>query len=79
MCHVCQMVKLVREPDNPYDRWAVRVDNILGEKVGHLSRQVAFVVRRLPRNQTTPAGIYLQLAQNHMLDISYAIERAVVP
>ena len=42
---MCQMVKLVREPHNPYDRWAVRVDNVLGEKVGHLSRQVAYAVR----------------------------------
>ncbi len=40
-----QMVKLVREPNNPYDKWAVRVDNVVGEKVGHLSRQVALVVR----------------------------------
>ena len=32
------MVVLVREPDNPYDRWAVRVDNVRGEKVGHLPR-----------------------------------------
>ncbi len=41
------MVKLVREPNNPYDKWAVRVDNVIGEKVGHLSRQVAFAVRSL--------------------------------
>ena len=40
-----QMVKMVREPNNPYDRQAVRVDNVVGEKVGHLSRQVAAVVR----------------------------------
>ena len=33
-----EMVVLVREPDNPYDRWAVRVDNVRGEKVGHLPR-----------------------------------------
>ena len=46
VCHcMCQMVKLVREPLNPYDKFAVRVDNVLGEKVGHLSRQIAAVVR----------------------------------
>jgi len=33
-----QMVTLIREPENPYDHWAVRVDNVRGEKVGHLPR-----------------------------------------
>lgn len=27
---------LVREPRNPYDRNAIRVDNLRGEKVGHV-------------------------------------------
>ncbi|GBF96868.1 helicase-like transcription factor [Raphidocelis subcapitata] len=33
-----ELVGFVREPNNPYDRWAVRVENIRGEKVGHLPR-----------------------------------------
>ena len=40
-----QMVKLEREPENPYDHNAVRVENVLGQKVGHLPRDVARVVR----------------------------------
>lgn len=32
------MVSLIREPENPYDRWAVRVDNVRGQRVGHLPR-----------------------------------------
>ena len=33
-----ELVKLVREPRNQYDRNAVRVDNIRGEHVGHMPR-----------------------------------------
>ncbi|KAI7841955.1 hypothetical protein COHA_004482 [Chlorella ohadii] len=33
-----EMVELVREPDNQYDNWAIRVDNVRGQKVGHLPR-----------------------------------------
>ncbi|EFN54350.1 hypothetical protein CHLNCDRAFT_135608 [Chlorella variabilis] len=32
------MVTLIREPDNPYDGWAIRVDNVRNVKVGHLPR-----------------------------------------
>jgi len=35
------MVGLVREPENPYDANAIRVENIAAEKVGHLNRQLA--------------------------------------
>jgi SWI/SNF-related matrix-associated actin-dependent regulator of chromatin subfamily A3 len=35
-----EMVIFVREPDNPYDRFAIRVDNIHNEKVGHIPRTV---------------------------------------
>jgi len=31
-----EMMLLVRDPQNPYDRWAVRVENIRGIKVGSL-------------------------------------------
>jgi len=35
-----EMVIFVREPRNPYDRFAIRVDNINNEKVGHIPRTV---------------------------------------
>lgn len=35
-----EMVVLTREPHNPYDEWAVRVDNVRGSKVGHLPRKL---------------------------------------
>ncbi len=36
-----QLVKLMREPNNPYDCWAIRVDTIGNEKVGYLPRGTA--------------------------------------
>lgn len=35
-----EMVIFVREPRNAYDRFAIRVDNIYNEKVGHVPRTV---------------------------------------
>ncbi len=35
--HVGEMLTLTREPENAYDPLAIRVDNIHGEKVGHIS------------------------------------------
>ena len=40
-CHPGEFVRLVREPSNPYDSNAVRVDNLRGEKVGHIKREQA--------------------------------------
>ncbi|CAK8680468.1 unnamed protein product [Clavelina lepadiformis] len=36
-----EMVGLQREPNNPYDCNAVRVNNIRGEQVGHIKRELA--------------------------------------
>jgi len=36
VAHAGEYVKLAREPENPYDRNAIRVENMLGEKVGHI-------------------------------------------
>lgn len=34
-------VVLKREPQNQYDRNAVRVDNVMGAQIGHIGRVVA--------------------------------------
>lgn len=39
--HAGEMANLVREPRNQYDANAVRVDNMLGNQVGHLKRNFA--------------------------------------
>ncbi|GFR86838.1 helicase-like transcription factor [Elysia marginata] len=36
-----EMVNLVREPNNKYDKFAVRVDNVTNEQVGHIKREHA--------------------------------------
>ena len=39
-----EMVSLVREPRNPYDRNAVRVDNVYGIQVGHIKKELALAL-----------------------------------
>ena len=36
-----EMVVLSREPNNQYDRNAIRVDNVRGNQIGHIPRGVA--------------------------------------
>lgn len=36
-----EMVSLNREPRNPYDKNAIRVDNVCGIQVGHIKRTIA--------------------------------------
>ena len=38
---VGEYVRVKREPTNPYDTNAIRIDNVLREQIGHLPRQVA--------------------------------------
>ena len=47
MAHKGEFVTLVREPHNPYDRNAVRVDNMAGAQVGHIKATTAIVLRRV--------------------------------
>lgn len=35
---VGEQVRFVREPNNPYDRYAVRIETLSGERIGHVSR-----------------------------------------
>mmetsp|Transcript_12803 Transcript_12803/g.15672 ORF Transcript_12803/g.15672 Transcript_12803/m.15672 type:complete len:1060 (+) Transcript_12803:80-3259(+) len=39
--HPGEFVTLVREPENPYDRNAIKVNNMHGEKVGHINKASA--------------------------------------
>lgn len=38
---VGEYVKARREPNNPYDKNAIRIDNCMGVQIGHIGRQVA--------------------------------------
>jgi SWI/SNF-related matrix-associated actin-dependent regulator of chromatin subfamily A3 len=55
--HAGEFVQLVREPHNPYDRNAVRVDGLRGEKVGHIKKEQAAIIAKLMDN----ANLRLQL------------------
>lgn len=41
MAHPGEFVTLIREPTNPYDANAIRVDNVSGVKVGHIKKTTA--------------------------------------
>ena len=40
-------MKLIREPNNPYDSNAIRVDNIRNEKVGHIKATTAMTLAKV--------------------------------
>ena len=42
-----EMVSLQREPHNPYDCNAIRVENIYGVQVGHIKREQAKVLAKI--------------------------------
>lgn len=42
-----EMVALRREPNNKYDRNAIRVDNVYGQQVGHIKREQAAVLSQM--------------------------------
>ncbi|XP_056420818.1 helicase-like transcription factor isoform X2 [Hyla sarda] len=42
-----EMVALQREPGNPYDRNAVKVNNVNGEQVGHIKKELAAALAQI--------------------------------
>ncbi|KAM4043571.1 helicase-like transcription factor isoform 2-T4 [Anomaloglossus baeobatrachus] len=42
-----EMVGLQREPSNPYDRNAVKVNNVNGEQVGHIKKELAAALAQI--------------------------------
>jgi SWI/SNF-related matrix-associated actin-dependent regulator of chromatin subfamily A3 len=52
IAHAGEFVQLRREPNNPYDRNAVRVDSLRGDKVGHIKKEQARIIANLMDNAT---------------------------
>nr|XP_048308564.1 helicase-like transcription factor [Myodes glareolus] len=46
-----EMVSLQREPNNPYDKNAIKVNNVNGNQVGHLKRNLAAALASLMDNK----------------------------
>lgn len=58
-CIVLERVKLIREPDNPYDANCVRVVSPRGVQIGNVSRRVAaWMAERLDRGGRLIARIH---------------------
>lgn len=45
-----EMVGLVREPQNQYDRNAVKVTNVFGNQVGHIKKELAAAMAHVMDN-----------------------------
>ncbi|KAM9316484.1 helicase-like transcription factor [Gastrophryne carolinensis] len=60
-----EMVALQREPHNPYDRNAVKVNNVNGEQVGHIKKELAAALTQImDRKLAKVEGIVPYGAQN---------------
>ncbi|KAJ1088340.1 hypothetical protein NDU88_001497 [Pleurodeles waltl] len=46
-----EMVALQREPNNPYDRNAVKVNNVNGDQVGHIKKELAAALAHIMDNK----------------------------
>jgi hypothetical protein len=82
-CKKYQPLRLVAEPENPYDRDAVRIETMHGSQLGYLPRNFNLpfgpdrwhaVVRAVnPADVTTPASLIvclLRIAENHPISES---------
>ncbi|KAF0472323.1 SNF2 family helicase [Gigaspora margarita] len=76
-----EAVTLIREPSNPYDKNAIRVDNIMGVQVGHIPRDVAAALAPLADKgeikieaTITGNGVYSAPLQLHVYGLSQAQE-----
>ncbi|XP_066455315.1 helicase-like transcription factor isoform X1 [Eleutherodactylus coqui] len=60
-----EMVALQREPNNPYDKNAVKVNNVNGEQVGHLKKELAAALAQImDRNLVRIEGVVPYGAHN---------------
>lgn len=55
------MVSLQREPNNPYDKNAIKVNNVNGNQVGHLKRNLAAALASLMDNKLVQVEGYVLL------------------
>ncbi|NXS61083.1 HLTF factor, partial [Brachypteracias leptosomus] len=46
-----EMVALQREPDNPYDKNAIKVNNVNGDQVGHIKKELAAALAGIMDNK----------------------------
>ena len=52
--HIGELAKLIREPGNPYDSNAIRVDNLNNVQIGHIKKQMAAALTRVMDDRTKP-------------------------
>ncbi|KAI4872692.1 hypothetical protein NFI96_032483 [Prochilodus magdalenae] len=60
-----EMVSLVREPQNPYDRNAVKVTNVYGSQVGHIKKELAASMAYIMDNKLAKVEGVVPFGQNN--------------
>ena len=55
VAHKNEYVEFVREPGNPYDSNAIRVDNMAGVQVGHIKREQAAALAPIMDSGASPS------------------------
>ncbi|XP_036421333.1 helicase-like transcription factor isoform X2 [Colossoma macropomum] len=60
-----EMVSLVREPQNPYDRNAVKVTNVYGIQVGHIKRELAAAMAHIMDRKLAKVEGVVPFGQNN--------------
>ncbi|XP_037402325.1 helicase-like transcription factor isoform X1 [Pygocentrus nattereri] len=60
-----EMVSLVREPQNPYDRNAVKVTNVYGVQVGHIKKELAAAMAHIMDRKLAKVEGVVPFGQNY--------------
>ncbi|KAL7832447.1 hypothetical protein AOLI_G00299950 [Acnodon oligacanthus] len=60
-----EMVSLVREPQNPYDRNAVKVTNVYGVQVGHIKKELAAAMAHIMDRKLAKVEGVVPFGQNN--------------
>ncbi|KAL6471721.1 hypothetical protein MHYP_G00203710 [Metynnis hypsauchen] len=60
-----EMVSLVREPQNPYDRNAVKVTNVYGIQVGHIKKELAAAMAHIMDRKLAKVEGVVPFGQNN--------------
>ena len=67
--HVGELAKLIREPRNPYDSNAIRVDNLNNVQIGHIKKQMAAALARVMDDRSKPdVQVFCEILRRNAYD-----------
>ena len=67
--HIGELAKLIREPRNPYDSNAIRVDNLNNVQIGHIKKQMAAALVRVMDDRSKPdVQVFCEILRRNTYD-----------